>query len=70
MESPSALTATSMNTWQKSVDQIKRSMKQEYVSKCDKEGHIARDCRGKQTMKKGRLRKDQTMKARKRAGFW
>ena len=36
MESPSALTATSMNTWQKSVDQIKKSMKQEYVSNVTK----------------------------------
>ncbi len=47
-----------MDIWQKSVDQRKKKCETRICFKCDKEGHIARDCKGKQTMKKRKAQKE------------
>jgi len=39
--------------------------------KCDKKGHIAKDCKGKQIMKKRKIQEESEDEDNKRrAGFW
>ena len=41
-----------MDTWQKSTNQKKKEYDIRKYFKCNKEGHIAKDCRETQSMKK------------------
>jgi len=58
MGSLSASIATSTDTWQRNADWRKRNEKHKHVLKCDKKGHIAKDCRGKQIIKKRKVQEE------------
>ena len=38
--------------------------------KCNKEGHIAKDCKGIQSIKKHKVHEESDNKDRERTGFW
>jgi len=51
----SASTATNIATWPKNVEIRRKRKKLESVFKCNKEEHIVRDCKEKQSMKKQKI---------------
>ena len=52
MRSPSVSIATSTVIWKRDADWKRRNEKHEHVLNVTKKGHIAKDCKGKQIMKK------------------
>jgi len=54
MESLSASIATNTDTWQRNADQRRKNKRPGYAL-CDKEGHIVKDCKEKQMMKKRKV---------------
>jgi len=57
MENQNVLIATSIDIWQKNAGR-KKEKETRKCFKCDKEGHIAKNYKGKQLMKKQKIQEE------------